>query len=71
MSPKRKKSPETSPEPAESQATTQLDGPCHERIASHAYVLWQKRGCPDHSPLEDWFKAELELATQGTDKREA
>jgi hypothetical protein len=70
MSPKRKKSPETSAEPAEARDTTQLNGPCHEQIASHAYVLWQKRGCPNHSPQEDWFKAEMELAAQGTKKLE-
>jgi hypothetical protein len=28
-------------------------------IAELAYYLWRDRGCPDGSPEEDWYKAEL------------
>ncbi len=28
-------------------------------IAELAYYLWRERGCPDGSPEEDWYKAEL------------
>jgi hypothetical protein len=28
-------------------------------IVELAYYLWRERGCPDGSPEEDWYKAEL------------
>jgi len=31
------------------------------QIAAIAYQFWLDRGCPDGSPDEDWFKAELEF----------
>ena len=30
-------------------------------IAAIAYKLWQRRGCPEGSPEEDWFRAVEEL----------
>jgi hypothetical protein len=33
----------------------------HEQIAALAYALWQERGCPEGSPEEDWFRAEVQL----------
>ncbi|MCC6590209.1 MAG: DUF2934 domain-containing protein [Bryobacterales bacterium] len=36
----------------------------YEQIAILAYYLWQKRGCPEGSPEEDWFRAEHELLGQ-------
>jgi hypothetical protein len=30
-------------------------------IAERAYLLWQKRGYPNGSDQEDWFRAEREL----------
>jgi hypothetical protein len=42
------------------------DGPyraaCVDRpraIAELAYHFWQERGCPEGSPEEDWYQAEL------------
>ena len=32
-----------------------------EAIARLAYFYWEKRGCPNDSPDEDWFRAEAEL----------
>jgi hypothetical protein len=29
-----------------------------KRIAETAYYLWQKRGCPHGSDLQDWSEAE-------------
>ena len=29
----------------------------HEEIARLAFQLWQKRGCPEGSPEQDWFDA--------------
>jgi hypothetical protein len=28
-------------------------------IAELAYYLWRERGCPNGSPEEDWYNAEL------------
>ena len=28
-------------------------------IAELAYHMWEERGCPEESPDEDWYKAEL------------
>jgi Protein of unknown function (DUF2934) len=33
----------------------------HENIAQLAYLLWQRRGCPEGSPDNDWFEAERQL----------
>jgi hypothetical protein len=31
-----------------------------------AYRLWQKRGCPEGSPEDDWFAAEQMLKSETT-----
>jgi hypothetical protein len=36
-------------------------------VASRAYERWQRRGRPDGSAEDDWFEAERELASQGTE----
>ncbi len=33
-------------------------------IAKLAFEFWHARGCPDGSPEEDWFRAELELQSR-------
>lgn len=38
-----------------------------QSIASLAYALWQRRGCPQGSPEEDWIEAERQL--QGVSER--
>lgn len=30
-------------------------------IAELAYHFWEERGCPEGSPEEDWYKAELTI----------
>ena len=35
-----------------------------EAIAHLAYFYWEKRGCPNDSPDEDWFRAEAELRSR-------
>ena len=30
-------------------------------IAELAYQFWEERGCPEGSPEEDWYKAELNI----------
>ena len=32
-----------------------------EQIATRAYQLWQKRGCPIGSPEQDWLEAQRQL----------
>ena len=39
-----------------------VSSPEPDQIASLAYALWQKRGCPEGSPEADWLQAEEELA---------
>jgi hypothetical protein len=35
----------------------------HPEIASHAYEVWQSRGCPASDGQEDWEAAKAELTT--------
>jgi hypothetical protein len=35
-----------------------------QAIANLAYALWQRRGCPDSSPEEEWREAEQILRTE-------
>jgi hypothetical protein len=36
----------------------------HDEIAALAHELWQARGCPYGSPVEDWLHAERELRSR-------
>jgi hypothetical protein len=38
-------------------------------IASLAYQLWHRRGCPDGSPDTDWLQAEQELYSQAVNSK--
>jgi len=40
-----------------------VNSPEPDQIASLAYALWQRRGCPEGSPEADWLRAEEELTT--------
>jgi hypothetical protein len=33
----------------------------NHKISQLAYLLWEKRGCPEGSPEIDWLQAEREL----------
>jgi hypothetical protein len=46
------------------ESTESLAAAEHEQIARLAYSYWQDRGCPDGSPEEDWFRAEVDLLEQ-------
>jgi hypothetical protein len=35
--------------------------PSHDDIAWRAYLLWEARGCPQGTHLQDWLEAEKEL----------
>jgi len=52
---------QTSDEATNPIGDTALD---QEAIAVLAYFFWEARGCPHHSPHEDWFRAEAELRGQ-------
>lgn len=49
---------------AETPGSNMNGHPSHEQIAERAFQLWNARGCPDGSPLEDWLRAEEELAAE-------
>ena len=34
----------------------------HQDIARLAYAIWQDRGCPHGTDLEDWLEAEQQLS---------
>jgi hypothetical protein len=34
----------------------------HESIALLAYAIWQDRGCPHGTDVEDWLEAEQQLS---------
>lgn len=34
----------------------------HQDIARLAYAIWQDRGCPHGSDVEDWLEAERQLS---------
>jgi hypothetical protein len=36
----------------------------NEEIARRAHGLWEARGCPSGSPLEDWLRAEEEMRSE-------
>ncbi len=40
--------------------------PSPETIAALAHELWVRRGCPQGSPEEDWYRAEEELKNRCT-----
>ena len=42
--------------------------PAHEEIAALAHRFWLERGSPVGSDLEDWFRAERELAKAAVDE---
>jgi hypothetical protein len=31
-------------------------------LSERAYAIWEKSGCPEGTALEDWLRAEAELA---------
>ena len=35
--------------------------PSHDKIATRAYEIWQRHGCPDGTAFRDWLAAEAEL----------
>jgi hypothetical protein len=37
--------------------------PTHAQISARAYQLWERKGRPDGTDLEDWFEAERQLQT--------
>lgn len=40
----------------------------HKEIEVRAHELWQKRGCPEGSPEEDWLQAAKELRSSSSSR---
>jgi hypothetical protein len=57
--PVRTKIPDV-PETSNNESAFELEIP-ESDIAPVAYALWEKRGCPEGSPEEDWFRAVQEV----------
>jgi len=34
----------------------------HQQIEQRAYLIWQQKGCPQGSELDNWIQAETEVA---------
>jgi hypothetical protein len=44
----------------------------HQQIAERAYLIWERKGCPPGSALDNWIEAEAEVgATAVADARVA
>lgn len=43
--------------------------PTHEQVAQRAYEIYLERGCTPGDPMQDWLRAELELATPARKSR--
>ena len=41
----------------------------HERIAEHAYAIWEQAGRPPGQALENWLRAEREIAVDASHAR--
>lgn len=33
----------------------------HSEIAEHAYLIWERKGCPQDKALDCWLEAEAEV----------
>jgi len=40
----------------------------HDEIARRAYLIWQRRGCPQGQDHQNWLEAEQELKTQASSR---
>lgn len=38
----------------------------HSEIAEHAYLIWERKGCPEGRALECWLEGEAEVKAAGT-----
>ena len=57
--------PKSTPSPApkaKKAAVKTTSKPMHEQIAQRAYEIYLERGCTPGDPLQDWLRAEQELA---------
>jgi hypothetical protein len=48
----------------EPEGPTEALPPSNRDVDALAYRLWQKRGCPQGSPEDDWFAAEQMLKSE-------
>ena len=59
-----------SPAPKTKKAgATKASKPTHEQIAQRAYEIYLERGCTPGDPMQDWLRAEMELAAPAKKSR--
>jgi len=59
-----------SPAPkAKKAAAKTASKPTHEQIAQRAYEIYVERGCAPGNPMQDWLRAEQELAAPAKKSR--
>lgn len=57
--------------PGSSEATEQANNQDErEEITRLAHQFWIQRGCPIGTPEEDWFRAEAELRSRASKRRQ-
>jgi hypothetical protein len=73
MAKRRPKSPTQGVVTPDSSEATELANNQDEReeIARLAHQFWIERGCPIGTPEEDWFRAEVEVRSQASKRRQA
>ena len=49
---------------AHNPAADYRDDPTHGEISARAYDCWNRRGCVEGNPEEDWYQAEEELRAE-------
>jgi len=60
----------TSPAPKTKKTAAKNTGkPTHEQISKLAYEIYLERGCTPGDPMQDWLRAEQELAAPAKKSR--
>jgi len=64
-----KSSQSPAPKTKKAGATKSASKPTHEQIAQRAYEIYLERGCTPGDPMQDWLRAEMELAAPAKKSR--
>ncbi len=63
------KSPQSAAPKAKKAPAKTSSKPTHEQIAKRAYEIYLERGCTSGDPMQDWLRAEQELAAPAKKSR--